>query len=98
MSVTKAITIATKGLTFDIVRQSGLLPPMDVLNSFFQCGIDDVESGITLHWEPFALSAAEYDEFFQACQKSIGQLRIDALGCEEYSTWFSCVAARNASD
>lgn len=52
MSVAKANTIATKGLTFNIVRQSAMFPPIEILNSFFQCGVDDAGSEVTLQWKP----------------------------------------------
>ena len=94
MSVSKAITIAQKGLTFDIIRRSGLFPPIEILNLFFQFGLDDADSEISIQWEPFSLDAAEYAEFFEHCETSIGKLKIDGLGCVDYSDWFSTVAVR----
>lgn len=96
MSVTKAVVIATKGLTFDIVRQSGFFPPIHVLNSFLLCGFDDAASEITLEWEPFTLNDSEYDEFYETCQKSIGELTIDGLGFDGFAEWFCAVAIRNS--
>ena len=40
----KAIVIAEKGLSFQIVKDSGLMPPLEIMNSFFRCGIDDAAS------------------------------------------------------
>ena len=97
MNLQKAIVICEKGLTFDVVRQSGLLPPLEILNSFFQCGIDDVESDITLNWDPFDLTGAEYTEFYETCMAKFGELRIDDLGLYHFSEWFAAVAARNQS-
>ncbi|TWU05743.1 hypothetical protein Pla52n_14580 [Stieleria varia] len=89
MSVAKAVTIATKGLTFDIVRQSGLFPPIHLLNSFLRCGVDDAGSEIILQWEPFTLNASEYDEFYETCKTLMGNLAVDGLGCDAYAGWFS---------
>ena len=94
MNLSKAITIANKGMSFDIVRTSGLLPPIEVLNSFFQCGVDDADSEITIQWEPFSLDTNEYSQFVQHCEKSIGKLQIDGLTHDNYSDWFSDVAVR----
>ncbi|MEZ6094427.1 MAG: hypothetical protein R3C03_09350 [Pirellulaceae bacterium] len=65
MSLSKAITIAEKGMSFDIVRKSGLFPPIDVLNSFFECGVDDADSEITIEWEPFLIG---YGPIFGICR------------------------------
>ena len=94
MNLSKAITIAKKGMSFDIVRKSGLLPPIEILNSFFKCGVDDADSEITIQWEPFSLNTTEYSQFVEHCENSIGQLRIDGLTSDNYSDWFSAVAVR----
>ena len=95
MSFALAVTIAEKGMSFDIVRESRLFPTMEILNSFFECGIDDVDSGIALHWKPFLLTPVEYDQFLETCQASIGALEVDALGFECFDDWFSVVAVRS---
>ncbi|MEM7455098.1 MAG: hypothetical protein AAF456_12175 [Planctomycetota bacterium] len=94
MSVTKAISIARKGMSFDIVRQSRLLPPMDILNSFLQCGVDDAASEVTIEWQPFVLDENEYAEFVRICRNEIGVLEIDGFNCADYSDWFSKVAVQ----
>lgn len=38
-----AVRVATEGMSFDIVRESGAFPPPDVLNDFLACGHDDVD-------------------------------------------------------
>lgn len=98
MSVDRALTIAHKGMSFDIVRESGLFPPVEVLNSFFRCGIDDAASEVSLRWEPFALTESEYNVFHEACQNSFGKLRIDGLRFEEFSDWFAAAALRNTNE
>ena len=95
MSVARAATIAEKGMTFDIVRQSALFPTMEILNSFFQCGIDDTDSGCPIQWEPFTLTPAGYEDFVEHCRMSMGALKIDGLGFDNYSDWFSVVAVRS---
>ena len=97
MSLSKAITIAQKGMTFDIIRKSELFPPIEILNSFFQCGVDDADSEITIQWEPFSLDATEYSQFVEYCMNSIGQLQIDGLDLDNYSDWFSAVAVRKTN-
>lgn len=89
MSLSKAITISEKGLTFDIVRRSGLFPPIDVLNSFLQCGVDDAGSEVTIEWEPFSLDSDEYSQFLEHCKDSFGRLFIDGLTHDNFSDWFS---------
>ena len=95
MNLQKAIAICEKGLTFDVARQSGLSPSLEILNSFFQCGIDDAESEITLNWDPFVLTGAEYTKFHKTCVAKFGELRVDNLGFHHYAEWFSAVAVRN---
>ena len=95
MNLQKAIAICEKGLTFDVARQSALFPSLEILNSFFQCGIDDVESDITLNWDPFELTESEYTEFYETCVAKFGEFRIDDLGFHHYAEWFSAVAAGN---
>ena len=97
MSVNRAITISKKGLTFDIVRQSRLLPPIGILNSFFLCGVDDADSDVALQWKPFELNQKEYSEFHKILQESIGGLTIDGLGFDNYHAWFETVAVRNTN-
>ena len=84
-------------MTFDIVRTSGLFPPIHVLNSFFKCGIDDADSEITLNWEPFTLNQAEFDRFYESCRSLFGELKIDGFGFDEYGDWFSAVAIQNTN-
>ena len=98
MNLNRAIEIFEKGLTFDIVKQSGLFPPLDILNLFFQCGFDDIESGRLLRWEPFILNRLEYIKFHEACENQAGKLQIDALGFHRYADWFSAAAIRNRND
>ena len=92
MSVAKTNVIAEKGMSFDIVAKTRLFPPLDVLNSFLQCGIDDAASEVSIQWEPFALTESEYASFFELYSKRVGELTIDKLGTSSYSEWFSQAA------
>lgn len=92
VSVEQAIEIAAKGLSFDMIRSSRLFPPIQVLNSFFNGGIDDAESENPMTWVPFSLTRSEFDVFHQVCQNRYGELRIDGLGFKDYDEWFTAVA------
>lgn len=81
--------IAEKGLSFEIIKNSGLFPPRKVLNSFFECGIDDAGSSVQLVWEGFKLSEREYVSFFKSCCIEMGPLSVDSLSCDHFSDWFS---------
>jgi len=85
----KAVVIAEKGLSFEIVERSQLFPPLDILNTFLQCGIDDAASEISIQWEPFCLTDREYDRFVEHCKAAIGQFKVDDLGKSDYANWFS---------
>ncbi len=84
MGIQKATAIAEKGMSFEIAWEAGLFPTLEILNSFFMCGIDDAESEITLQWEPFSLTSTEFDTFYEACQMSNGKLEVDDLGFKQY--------------
>ena len=94
MSIDKATVIAEKGLSFDIIRRTQLFPPLEILNSFWQCGIDDAASEITIQWEPFLLGEADYDSFLRRCRDRFGPLKVDSLQSDNYSDWFSEAAVR----
>ena len=98
MSLNTASTIAGKGPSFDTIRESGRFPPIRVLNSFFRCGFDDTDSDVTLHWEPFVLSESEFAEFFRICASRYGPLKLDDLGFDDDSAWFSAVALLNRQE
>ncbi len=87
-NVDTAIAIAEEGMTFDIIRDSKLFPPRDILNSFFECGVDDVEHELQLGWEPFSLSEDQYQQFLKRCVDSFGPLAVESLGAASYSPWF----------
>ncbi len=92
----KAIFIADKGLSFAIVRKARILPPLGILNSFLQCGIDDILSDVSLHWEPFCLTEWEYNQFVEYCKASMGGLDVDDLGTHDYCSWFSKAALKDS--
>lgn len=93
-NLAKATTIVQKGLTFEIVRKTRLFPPFEILNSFFECGVDDAASEVTLHWEPFTLQTNEYEQLFDFCICMFGDLEIDKLGAADFGTWFSIAIDR----
>lgn len=95
MSVSKAIAIAEKGMSFDIIKNTHLFPPIEILNAFLQCGVDDAASEVTLQWQPFSLVESEYDALFEYCVDGMGELIIDRLGADDYSEWFSKAAVMN---
>lgn len=63
--VRKAAEIARKGMSFEIVQKSGFFPTLEVINSFYQCGIDDIASEVSMQWEPFYLNQSEFDELLE---------------------------------
>ena len=96
MPLDEAKRIATGGLSFQIVAESGLFPPRDVLNAFFNCGYDDensddvAEEGV-LRWEPFALSPEEFDELCRWWREGHPEARTDGLSVRgaDFSEWFT---------
>ncbi len=97
MRLAQAIMIAQHGMTFDIVQQAKLFPSREILNTFFQCGIDDVASEQTMQWEPFELSPTEFEAFFDHCQECYGRLKVDHQGFENFAEWFETVAVQKQS-
>ena len=88
----KKITI--HGMSFDIVQKSKCFPPYNILNNFFRCGTDVMESKEPLIWKPFDLSSEEYLIFYDWCCEQYGDLEIKQFdNCTGYSEWFN-----NASD
>lgn len=94
MSIEKSIVIAQKGMSFEIIARTRLFPTLEILNSFWLCGIDDAASEIVIQWKPFKQNEYEYDSFFQFCQKIIGSLEINDLQTDRYSDWFRKAAVQ----
>lgn len=91
----QAKRVVERGTSFGIAARSGLFPPREVANAFFACGYDDLHESSggeeVLEWEPFALSASEYDALFVWRRASHPCTRIDALGVNDadFSRWFT---------
>lgn len=90
----EAKRVAEQGMSFDIVRRSGLFPPRDVLNAFFACGYDDREDGDVLRWSSFALAEADYEAFIAWWLETHAAARADRLDVEdaEFNQWFTRAA------
>ncbi|PCJ53580.1 MAG: hypothetical protein COA79_22725 [Planctomycetota bacterium] len=78
--------ITTHGMSFDIVQKSKCFPPYNILNDFFRCGTDVMESKEPLIWKPFELSSEEYLVFYDWCCEQYGELEINPFeNCNGYS-------------
>jgi hypothetical protein len=87
----EAKRIAAGGLSFRIPAGQGLFPPRDVANAFFGCGYDDLPRDDVLEWEPFSLSAEDFDALLGWWRLTHPEARVDRLGVvgADFSRWFS---------
>ncbi|PCJ58598.1 MAG: hypothetical protein COA79_12620 [Planctomycetota bacterium] len=60
-------------MSFEIIRNFNCFPPIDILNDFFQCGRDDIESEETSNWKQFILPSDEYASFHDWCCDQYGE-------------------------
>jgi hypothetical protein len=77
----------------------GNMPPLDVFNAFMACGHDDVEDvtcltidrmvGAVLEWEPFSLTASEYEEFLEYLRHIGKRFEIVDYGTSRFEDWFT---------
>lgn len=77
------------------------MPPLEVFNAFMACGYDDVEEaacvevdpmnrgGAVLEWEPFALTAAEYDAFLTYLRSIGKRFEVVDYGTSDFGEWFT---------
>ena len=87
----QAKQVATNGLSFRIVEQSGLLPPQDILNTFLARGCDDLPDERVLEWEPSSLTQQEYRDLLAWWQLKQPRARVDRLDVQVagFSRWFA---------
>ena len=90
------------GLSFRLMLSWGLLPPLQTMNDFLACGRDDTdaEDGL-LQWEPFSLTAAEYDRLARELRRRGHEVSLETVpagrSAPSYETWFaSHLAERSA--
>ncbi|PCJ55053.1 MAG: hypothetical protein COA79_21185 [Planctomycetota bacterium] len=94
--IDNAKQIAILSISFNKIKRSKCFPPINILNDFFQCGTDDIESEETLIWKPFDLSSEEYLIFYDWCCEQYGDLEINKFdNCTGYSEWFIRAGDKN---
>lgn len=96
----QAKLIACDGLTFQIAAESGVFPPRDVANAFFECGRDDLPGEGVLEWRPFTLSEGEYHSLLSWWRQTHPEARVDRLGVQgaDFSRWFAAAVGRKPHD
>lgn len=78
----------------------GHMPPLEIFNQFMACGYDDVDGGIdyipegpfsgaVLDWEPFSLSAQEYNQLLAYIREQGGAISIESFNASTFGEWFS---------
>ena len=80
------------GMSFKLMIEWGLMPPLRVFNDFLATGIDDTDDEqTTLEWEPTRLGEQQYDDLIEGLRARGFNVRIDhdtESAVSGYGDWF----------
>src|SRR5437588_11150776 len=87
----RLIDLFDKGLSFKLMLEWKLLPPLAVMNQFLRCGRDDIdcEDGI-VDWKPFTITDDEYRRLRTGLSRRGHKVAIDRDDKRQtYGEWFA---------